>query len=494
MTYSVRLADLLSVFAIENGGEQTVSGLALDSRKVKPGYVFFACKGTEVDGRQYIDAAISAGAIAVVYEAEGVDVSLNLTVPSFAVFGLNSMVGYAASAFYKEPSGDLQVFGVTGTNGKTTCCYLLVQAFKAMGMKAGMIGTIGVGDVDGLVKSGLTTPDPISLQKSLAEMRDLGFTQVAIEVSSHALDQGRVNGINFFCTLFTNLSHDHLDYHGDMETYWQAKQRLFSDFQSELVVANAADQYGCRIIDIANSEFIIQYGSGGDVFADEIELERSGISMTIEGNGVDFDIDTPLIGEINVPNIEMLVATLLALSLPIDEIQSILTTLRPAPGRMELYGKTNSPSVVVDYAHTPDALEKALKSVRSHCVGRLWCVFGCGGDRDKAKRPLMGAAASKLADFLIVTNDNPRGECPESIANEIMLGVSNHSQSQTILDRACAIEYAIQHAKPDDLILIAGKGHESTQTIRDQVLTFSDREFVKALMVQSQSPTVGGVE
>lgn len=494
MTYSLKLADLLSVFAIENDSNQEVLGLALDSRKVKPGYVFFACQGSEVDGRHYIEAAISAGAVAVVYEADGADVSSNLAVPNYAVFGLNSMVGFAASAFYKEPSRDLQVFGVTGTNGKTTCCYLLVQALKAMGMQAGMIGTIGVGDVEELVQSGLTTPDPISLQKSLAEMRDQNFTQVAIEVSSHALDQGRVNGIDFFCTLFTNLSHDHLDYHGSMEAYWQAKQRLFTDFQSELVIANASDQYGSRIIDVANSEFIVQYGAGGEVVADDVELKRSGIALTIEGNGVEFEVQTPLIGKINVPNIEMLVATLLALSTPIEEIQSILASLKPAPGRMELYGAADSPSVVVDYAHTPDALEKALESLRSHCLGQLWCVFGCGGDRDRAKRPVMGAAASKLADCLIITNDNPRGESPEDIAKEIMQGVATQSQCQTILDRASAIEFAIKNAKPEDLILIAGKGHESTQTIGEQVLTFSDRDFVESVLEKGQNAIAGGVK
>ena len=485
MTYRMPLPELLSVFGVDSDSKAVVSGLALDSRRVENGFLFFACNGTATDGRDFMLAAQSAGAIAIVYEAENADLPAGLNIPIFPVFGLNQMVGYAASSFYKEPSRDLQVFGVTGTNGKSTCCYLLVQALQSLGMKAGMIGTIGVGDVEDLAESSLTTPDPISLQSSLAKMRDQGFTQIAIEVSSHALDQGRVNGTTFFCTLFTNLTRDHLDYHGDMDRYGAAKQRLFTDFHSELVITNAADSFGARLIDVANSEFIVQYGQSGDVFADDVVLGPHGIAMTIEGNGVEFDLQTPLIGKINVQNLEMLVATLLALSTSIEDIQKITSDLKPAPGRMERFNLKAGTSVVVDYAHTPDALEKALLSIREHCEGELWCVFGCGGDRDQGKRPVMGAHAARYADRLVVTNDNPRSESPQHIADQIVAGAqaeSGNIELKTILDRREAIQFAVSQASESDWVLVAGKGHETTQTIGDKVLDFSDRTLVNQLL------------
>ena len=481
MSYSMPLCDLLSVFAIESSDDRLVQSIVLDSRKVSDGAVFFACKGHASDGRDFVMQAQEAGAIAIVYEASGyeagdADLPAELTIDAFPVHGLTNMVGFAASAFYQDPSQELQVFGVTGTNGKTTCCYLLVQALTELGMNAAMIGTIGVGSLDKLDSSGLTTPDPISVQAALAKFRDSGVTQVCMEVSSHALDQGRVNGIEFFCTLFTNLSRDHLDYHGDMATYGLAKQRLFTDFHSELVITNANDELGARLIDVANADFIVQYGQGGDVFADDIELGDSGIKMVIEGNGVEFEIATPLIGKVNIPNIEMLVATLLALSTPVEDIQNILTGLNPAPGRMELLSSAEKASVVVDYAHTPDALEKALLSVREHCKGDLWCVFGCGGDRDAGKRSMMGELASQYADRIIITNDNPRTEDQASIAREIAVGIADSTSSHVILDRAQAIEFAIDSANDADWVLVAGKGHETTQTIGAQVNAFSDRQ------------------
>lgn len=490
MSYSMPLVDLLSVFGLESDLDLLVTSVTLDSRSVEAGAVFFACKGHEVDGREYMRAAQQAGAVAVIYEASDArQLASDLSIPSFAVHGLTAMVGHAASAFYNEPSQDLQVFGVTGTNGKTTCCYLLVQALTALGMQAGMIGTLGVGTLAKLDNSGLTTPDPIAIQKALAEFRDAGVTQVAMEVSSHALDQGRVNGVEFFCTLFTNLSHDHLDYHGDMVSYGLAKQRLFTDFQSELVISNAGDEFGAKLIDVANAEFIVQYGQGGDVYAEDVNLGADGISLVIEGNGVEFEISTPLVGKVNVANIELLIATLLGLSTSIADIQRILAELQSAPGRMELYQAATKPSVVVDYAHTPDALEKALHSVREHCQGDLWCVFGCGGDRDAAKRPLMGQIAAKLANKSVITNDNPRGEEPSVIAEQIQVGALKEvgAESQIVLDRAAAIRSTIEQANEQDWVLVAGKGHEATQTIGTEVVPFSDREQV-ALALGLENP------
>lgn len=515
--YSMPLKDLLDLFAIEatqtahqqdarqkQAWEEIVISITLDSRQVTPGCVFFACKGHAADGRDYVLAAQELGALAIIYEADKANLPTDLTVPAYPVHGLREMVGHAANVFYHEPSQELQVFGVTGTNGKTTCCYLLVQALSALGMKASMIGTIGAGTVAlsnaqianaqtadsqvektqddaGFTNTGLTTPDPIAVHKMLAEFRDQGVTQVCMEVSSHALDQGRVNGVSFFCTLFTNLSHDHLDYHQDMTSYGLAKQRLFTDFHSELVITNAADELGARLIDVANAEFIVQYGQGGDVYADEVTLGAQGIDLVIEGNGVEFELTTPLIGKVNVPNIEMLVATLLALSTSVEDIQNIVSQLKPAPGRMEMYSQSGLPSVVVDYAHTPDALEKALNSLNEHCAGELWCVFGCGGDRDADKRPVMGALAEQIADKAIITNDNPRSENPELIAQNIQAGMKSQN-GLVMLDRAKAIRHAIDNAAENDWVLVAGKGHEATQTIGKSVLPFSDREHVAQAM------------
>ncbi|MGK0375287.1 MAG: UDP-N-acetylmuramoyl-L-alanyl-D-glutamate--2,6-diaminopimelate ligase [Arenicella sp.] len=478
------LADLLAILNVASDSNIEINQLVIDSRKVSDGALFCAYKGVQADGRDYLQQAEKNGAAAILYDAQDFDLPDNITIPAFSISNLQARVGTLAHHFFGRACDEMQVFGVTGTNGKTTCCYLLTQALTHLGMQAAMIGTIGVGKLDSLAPADHTTPDPIALHKMLADFKAQGITQVCMEVSSHALHQGRVNGVEFFCALFTNLSHDHLDYHGDMASYGAAKKRLFTSFSSELMVTNASDSFGASLIEIANTEFIVSYGQGGDVYADEVNLGVDGIEFEFEGNGIDFSASTPLIGAVNIPNIEMLVATLLALSTSIEDIQSILASLTPAPGRMELYRVPGKASVVVDYAHTPDALEKALLSVKQHCQGELWCVFGCGGDRDQAKRSVMGAVADKGADRLIVTNDNPRSEDPAAIAAQIVTGIKvNH---QVILNRAEAIASAISQASLDDWILVAGKGHETTQQIGSQLLNFSDREQVQdALKVAS---------
>ena len=474
------LADLLATLNIETDRQDEIGEIVIDSRKVVSGSLFCAYKGVVADGRDYLLDAQLSGAVAALYDPVDFELPSGVNIPTFAVPHLQFRVGELAHEFFGRACDEMQVFGVTGTNGKTTCCYLLTQALTKLGMQAAMIGTIGIGKLDCLQSADHTTPDPIALHKTLAEFKAAGITQVCMEVSSHALDQGRVRGVGFFCTLFTNLSHDHLDYHGDMASYRAAKQRLFTEYSSELVVTNASDKLGASLIDVANAEFIVSYGRGGDVYADEAELSDDGISFEFEGNGIDFSAHTPLIGAINIPNIEMVVATLLALSTPVEEIQGILASLAPAPGRMELYRGVGSASVVVDYAHTPDALEKALLSVREHCHGQLWCVFGCGGDRDQSKRSVMGAVADKVADRLLVTNDNPRTEDPQSIAEHIVAGISG--EHQVVLDRAQAIAESIKQAASHDWVLIAGKGHEMTQQIGEEYFEFSDRAQVQAVL------------
>ncbi len=479
MTYQLSLKLLAAEFGIVDESESTILGLTMDSRKVEKNHAFFACAGSQMDGRDFIEQAIEKGASAVFYECKDGFESEKLSVPSFGVSDLASKVGFAAAAFYQNPSEDLQVFGVTGTNGKTTCCYLLVQALTELGLNAAMIGTIGVGQLDALDQSGLTTPDAIFVQESLANFRDLGITQVCMEVSSHALDQGRVNGVHFFAVMFTNLSRDHLDYHGDMKSYGEAKQRLFTEFASQLAIVNADDDLGRTLVDVSCSEFIVQYGKSGDVSLVDCQFDDSGILGVVEGNGVEFEIQTPLIGKVNLPNIELLIATLLALSTDVETIQGVLSCLKPAPGRMERFEPKPSVAVVVDYAHTPDALRKALESVRSHVSNRLWCVFGCGGDRDVGKRPMMGVIANELADVVIITNDNPRSESPQKIADDILGPIKGGNEVRVVLDRAEAISQAINDAQAGDVILLAGKGHEATQTIGKEVLSFSDRDYVE---------------
>lgn len=476
----MQLASLMALMNVASDNEIEISSLAINSRKVESGCLFFAYPGVNADGRDYVEQAQEAGAAAIVYEKTDYELPESISIPAFAVNKVQAQVGRVAHDFFGRACDEMQVFGVTGTNGKTTCCYLLTQALTKLGMQAAMIGTIGIGKLDDLSNADHTTPDPISLHKTLAELKAQGITQVCMEVSSHALDQGRVSGVEFFCTLFTNLSHDHLDYHGDMASYRAAKQRLFTEYFSELVITNATDELGSSLIDVANAEFIVTYGRDGDVYADDVSLTASGIEFEFEGNGVDFSAKTPLIGAVNVPNVEMLVATLLALSTSVEDIQAVLAELKPAPGRMELMRNDVSASVVIDYAHTPDALEKALLSVREHCKGQLWCVFGCGGDRDQAKRPVMGAAADQYADQIIVTNDNPRSEEPSVIADHIVVGIQG--EHQVVLDRAAAIKLAIAQASKDDWVIVAGKGHESTQEIGDQLLSFSDRAYVYELL------------
>lgn len=489
MSYSMSLANILALLNIACDDESLVTALTLDSRAVKQGALFFAYPGLLADGRDYIEQAQAAGAVAIIYEKADFSVPANVTIPIFSVDGLQQKVGLIAHEFYRQPTGDMQVFGVTGTNGKTTCCYLLVQALTAMGLRAAMIGTIGVGPLGALSSASHTTPDPISIHKLFASFRDQGITQVCMEVSSHALDQGRVNGVQFFCALFTNLSHDHLDYHGNMQNYAAAKQRLFTDFSTELAVVNADDELGATLDSIATSEFVVRYGRGGDVYADEVQLAQQGLHLVIEGNGVDFEIESPLIGQVNVPNLEMLVAVLLGLSTEISDIQQIVAQLSAAPGRMELYSVAGKPKVVVDYAHTPDALQKALQSLRKHCAGELWCVFGCGGDRDREKRSVMGAAADQFADRSIITNDNPRSEDGAAIAADIEQGIKG--EYQIVLNRAEAIGAAIAQAANDDWILVAGKGHETTQQIGDEILPFSDRSYV-ANTLGATEHSIGG--
>lgn len=461
--------------------ELVVTGLSLDSRYVQPGDLFLACPGVTEDGRRYIDHALAHGAAAVLYEPEGFPPPHKASIDVIPVAGLRYVIGLIAQRFYRHPSQSLCVIGVTGTNGKTTCTHLLTQAFEALRVRCGLIGTLGTGFLDEIRQTRTTTPDAVALQRELRRLADAGASHVCMEVSSHALDQGRVVGVDFDAAVFTNLTHEHLDYHGCMARYGKAKADLFTFERLSLAILNRDDPFSA-VIESRTAAKTWTYGlHSGTVTAPSISVADSGIVVVMKTPSGMLTVRSSLIGRINALNLLAVATVLLAFGREQVRIGQALEQLQPVPGRMELFQAPNdSPRVIVDYAHTPDALEQALKSVREHCQGQVWCVFGCGGDRDRGKRPKMGAIAEELADQVVLTDDNPRFEAPESIMNDIVSGM--HNVATIIHDRVRAIEWAIENATCDDWILVAGKGHETEQVRRQDRLPLSDRDVVSELL------------
>lgn len=462
-----------------------ITALALDSRKVTPGSLFFACKGTQADGSQFIQDAITRGASAVVIDVDALPLSIETQVPIIAVGHLQQKIGHIASRFYHDPSRELNMMGITGTNGKTSCSHFIAQMLQSFNISCGIIGTLGSGFYGALGEAGLTTPDAISLQAMLRDFVKKEAQAVAMEVSSHSIHQGRVNGVEFNTAIFTNLTQDHLDYHGDMQTYAKVKRRLFAELASNNLIINADDEYGLQWIhELAPDKNIVAYGTQSlvsplpanvpYVYAEEINLSLQGITALVHTPWGSGKLQVPLIGQFNLSNVLAVLTTLCLQDIPLNTVLAYLTQLKPVPGRMQTLGGKQSPLIVVDYAHTPDALEKVLQALRAHTQGKLICVFGCGGDRDQAKRPLMAAIAERLADTVIVTNDNPRHEAPEIIVEQINKGFSHPERVLTILDRAQAIKKSIQLASHTDCVLIAGKGAERYQQIGDVKTPFDD--------------------
>lgn len=462
-----------------------IDGLTLDSRRVGPGKLFLALPGSSDDGRDYISRAIGKGAAAVLYQSDDGFQAPVASAPLYAVPGLRREAGRLAARFFGRPSEALLMIGITGTNGKTTCAHLIAQALNKLGTRCGVLGTIGCGFPDNLRHAGLTTPDAIELQQQLAELVGEDAEAVCVEVSSHGLDQGRADAVAFDIAVFTNLSRDHLDYHGDLQCYGEAKARLF-DFPSlSHVVVNRDDPFGARLVEKLAKRGGVRlwtYGlESGEVRPDEATIDEEGIRLTVRVAGDAIEFCAPLVGRINVPNLLAVIATLLACGYGAQAIAGVLPGLKPPPGRMELFrGRLEKPAVVIDYAHTPDALERALASLREHTAGRLWVVFGCGGDRDRGKRPQMGAIAERLADHVILTDDNPRGEEPAAVTADIARGMQR--KAEITHDRGQAIAAAIRRAAAGDMVLVAGKGHEATQTTAGSVRVFSDREVVASLL------------
>ena len=463
--------------------------MTADSRLVKTGSVFVAYKGEATDGRAFIPQAIEKGAGALIWEQADFTWRDEWQVPNQAIMDLKQQIGQIASEFYGQPSQHLWMIGVTGTNGKTTCTHWLAQAFSALNKKPAVVGTLGNGILsDGLSETKNTTPDSILLHQMLADYLSQQASVVAMEVSSHGLDQGRVNGVAFDIAVFTNLTRDHLDYHGDMQAYAAAKKKLFAWDGLKIAVLNRDDTFGLEVAQElkAQGKRVLTYGlekaiaDDADISVKSLELKEQGMRLEVQTPFGDAVISAGVVGRFNAYNLLAVLATLLASDVSLDDAVKALSTLKPVAGRMQQYGGGRLPLVVIDYAHTPDALEQVLKSLRAQTKGQLVCVFGCGGDRDSGKRPLMGKVASELADKVIVTSDNPRGELPAEIIKAVMSGVKQNAIS--IENRADAIAHAIKNTQAGDVILLAGKGHENYQEIAGVKYPFSDIEMAQQFL------------
>lgn len=462
-----------------------------DSRAVEPGAAFAAYPGSVHDGRRFIPEAVQRGAAAVLWEAQGFDWDPAIAVPNQPVEGLKQNLGPIADFIYGSPSQALWTIGVTGTNGKTSCTQWIAQAFERLGRRAAVIGTLGNGFVGALKPAPNTTPDAALLHETLARLKAAGAQVVAMEVSSIGLDQGRVNGTKFDVAMFTNLSRDHLDYHGTMAAYGAAKARLFAWPTLLAAVINTDDDFGKGLVDQMRQHAAsrLTYGlSGAEITATSITTSSSGMALGVATPWGRGELQTSLVGTFNASNLLGTLGVLLANGVSLDDALAAMAVLTPPPGRMERHGGGEQPLVVIDYAHTPDALEKVLIAMRPSVRdgGSLVCVFGAGGDRDPGKRPEMGRIAASLADRVVVTSDNPRSEDPTTIAMSIAQGVRAAGNRHWILevDRAKAIRSAIAAGHPGDVIVLAGKGHETYQDITGEKRPFSDAAEAAAALAQ----------
>ena len=467
---------LSQLFPGKVSADADIGGITLDSRHVRDGDLFVAFPGLRHDGRDYIAQAVAAGAAAVVLESQGA-VAHQLAVPSVQIEGLAEQLSALTDRFYQQPSAALQVIGITGTNGKTSVSQMLAQALDRLGSRCGVIGTLGSGLAGALIDHGMTTPDAVAVQAQLASMRDQGASHVAMEVSSHALDQHRVAAVRFAVAVFTNLSRDHLDYHGTMAAYGEAKARLFQrDLQAAVV--NLDDAFGRELAERCAAP-VIGYSlsdPAATLYCRELVCDSLGLNARLQVQGREFALRSPLLGSFNMSNLLAVLGGLLALGVDAGAAVEQVAQLQPPAGRMQRLGGGDLPLVVVDYAHTPDALEKALTALHQHAAGRVVCIFGCGGDRDNGKRPMMARVAEQFAEAVVVTDDNPRTEPSQQIIEQICQG-AEHPQALTVIpNRAQAIASTIAAARPGDVILLAGKGHENYQEIDGVRHPFSDIE------------------
>ena len=470
--------------------------LQTDSRKLQAGDGFIAWPGAATDGRAYVAKALEQGAAAVLVEAEGLE-AFELEGDRIAALkGLKAATGLIADQWFAHPSGEMDVLAVTGTNGKTTTAWWLAHALAKVELKArtgcALVGTLGVGVPPALESTGMTTPDPVLLQRVFRRYADAGLAACAIEASSIGIVEHRLDGTSVRVALFTNFTQDHLDYHGTMDAYWQAKTQLFDWPGLQAAVVNVDDPHGARLwakLQVkALDVWSISIQGPARLQAKDISLDENGLAFTVLEAGHSLRMNTRLVGQYNVSNLLGVLAALRSLGLTLEAAVAACSDLEPVPGRMQQIARTGLPLVAVDYAHTPDALEKALQALQPAArqrQGRLWCVFGCGGDRDNSKRPLMGQAAQTHADCVLVTSDNPRSEVPERIIDQILAGMREGENLHVQVDRAAAIAEVLARADARDVVLIAGKGHEDYQETKGVRHPFSDMaEAQKALAVR----------
>ncbi|KND60171.1 UDP-N-acetylmuramoylalanyl-D-glutamate-2,6- diaminopimelate ligase [Candidatus Burkholderia verschuerenii] len=488
---------------------QADAQLHADTRSLKSGDVFLAYAVDGADNRPYLDAALGSGAVAALYQPENFagqpDAAKTLAVPA-----LNELAGPIAAAWYGEPTASMLTVGVTGTNGKTSCTTWIATALIALGRPCAIVGTLGIGMPGKLTHSGFTTPDAPQLQRNLAQLKTQGAEGVAMEVSSHALHQGRVNGVDFDIAIFTNLTQDHLDYHGTFDAYEAAKARLFAWPTLKTAIVNRDDAAGQRLIESLRGKVrTIAYGvdmleaaapsADAVLLATNVRATATGTAFHLSSDWGEAEVEVGTLGIFNVSNLLSVLAVLLEVGVPFDTAIARIEKLESVNGRMERLGgriANDELLVVIDYAHTPDALDKTLAALRPIAAargGQLVCMFGCGGDRDATKRPLMGAIAERLADQIVITSDNPRSEDPMSIIDQIAGGMKDANRARRIEDRASAILQAIRSAAREDVVVLAGKGHEATQEIMGKKRAFSDQDHARlALAARTTQPRGGG--
>ena len=486
------LNELLMPFGLRSS-EVSVTRLSQDSREDQTGSLFVARSGANYSACDFAEQAVTKGAKAVLLQGTVADASQlaeKLNVEVIAWQPEICSLAQLADRFYRSPSRSMTLVGITGTNGKTSCAHFLVQLLSQLGRRAAMLGTIGIGFLDDLKVSSHTTLDPIALQRTLAELLEAGADSVVMEVSSHAIDQGRIDQLAFDLVAYTNLSRDHLDYHGSMEAYAAAKAKLFDAYGAPLQLINADDEYAVTLLNRPTDARRLSFSTtskSADVASYDPKFSAKGLSFTLEMMDQTIRVDAPLMGSFNLSNLTLVIGAAAMLGYDLSDVERSVSKVQPVPGRMEVVSNATEPCVIVDYAHTPDALEKALTACREHLAGgELLTLFGCGGDRDRGKRPMMAAIAEQLADRIWVTSDNPRTENPQAIIDEVMQGFAGVKPVFEVIGRADAIDQIIAQASVNDIVLIAGKGHEDYQEINGERLPFSDQK-------QALSALRGGV-
>ena len=493
MSRAMPLSQLLPEVALTR--DISVSGLVMDSRELQPGDAFVAIGGFGTHGLAFVEQARAQGAAAILFEPPAPE-QYPAPADAIAVPGLRARLGQMGDLFHDHPSHAMTMVGVTGTNGKTSTVQLLTQAWHLRGLRCGSIGTLGAGLYGEVSATGFTTPLVLQTHALLAQLRDAGARAVAMEVSSHALDQGRVDNVHFDVAVFTNLTRDHLDYHGDMRAYGAAKARLFAWPELKAAVVNLDDAHGREMFEALSPELVrigvsSREARGASVRAENPRLDAEGIAFELRIDGQSHPVQSRLLGRFNVDNLLAVAGAMHALGDTPAEIARVLSRLQPIHGRMNrLGGDAGRPLVVIDYAHTPDALEQALASLRDHAPARLFCVFGCGGERDSGKRPQMAACAERLADVVIVTDDNPRAEDGDRIVADILAGFARPGAVVVQRDRALAIALAIGEAGPEDIVLVAGKGHEPYQEIDGIRHPFDDSAVARECL-EAHAPQAG---